>query len=138
MAETMDDVYSSGGNTFKASDLDGDDWDVVITGYEVKEFENTDAKTGEKYKVRKAVLSFAGHDKKLVCNKTNAGSIAYVYGKNFADWVGKTITMFPATTEVGGETKPCIRVRIKKQKTGTKAKQYDEVNPPPLDDEIPF
>lgn len=114
--DTMDEVYSSGGNTFKTSDLDGDEWDMVITGYQTKEFENTDNKTGEKYKVKKVVLSFAGHEKTFVCNKTNAGAIAYAYGPKFSDWIGKQITLFPTTTAVGTEMKPCIRVRIKKQK----------------------
>lgn len=47
----------------------------------------------------------------LLLNKTNAATIAQMYGKSPADWVGKFVTLYPATTEVGGEMHDCIRVR---------------------------
>jgi hypothetical protein len=49
----------------------------------------------------------------LLLNKTNAKTIAQMYGNNPAQWVGKLITLFPSTTSVGGEEKDCIRVRPK-------------------------
>lgn len=47
----------------------------------------------------------------LLLNKTNAKTIAQLYGNNPAAWVGKTITLFATTTSFGSETKDCIRVR---------------------------
>lgn len=47
----------------------------------------------------------------FAANKTNCKTIAALYGNNPHQWVGKTITMFPTTTDAGGETHDCIRVR---------------------------
>jgi hypothetical protein len=47
----------------------------------------------------------------LLLNKTNAKTIAQMYTKKPANWVGKLITLYPTTTEVGGETQDCIRIR---------------------------
>lgn len=47
----------------------------------------------------------------LLLNKTNAKTIAQLYTKKPANWVGKLITLYPTTTEVGGETQDCIRIR---------------------------
>jgi hypothetical protein len=49
----------------------------------------------------------------LLLNKTNAKTIAQMYGNNPAQWVGKLVTLFPSTTSVGGEERDCIRVRPK-------------------------
>lgn len=49
----------------------------------------------------------------LLLNKTNAKTIAQMYGNNPAMWVGKLVTLFPSTTSVGGEEKDCLRVRPK-------------------------
>src|SRR5690606_17042161 len=47
----------------------------------------------------------------LALNKTNAATIAQLYGNNPHQWGGKTITLYPTTTEVGPTTRECIRVR---------------------------
>lgn len=47
----------------------------------------------------------------LALNKTNAKTIAALYGNNPLKWAGKTITLYPTTTDVGGATTECIRVR---------------------------
>lgn len=47
----------------------------------------------------------------LALNKTNAKTIAQLYGNNPRAWTGKLITLYPTTTEVGGRTEDCIRVR---------------------------
>jgi hypothetical protein len=49
----------------------------------------------------------------LLLNKTNAKTIAQMYGNNPAQWVGKLVTLFPTSTSVGGEERDCIRVRPK-------------------------
>lgn len=64
-------------------------------------------------KNKKPVLTFAEakSGKGFVCNKTNAKVIAQLYGPDTADWIGKRVTLYPSTTQVGGETVDCIRVR---------------------------
>jgi hypothetical protein len=47
----------------------------------------------------------------LLLNKTNAQTIAQLYGNNPGQWAGKLITLYPTTTSVGGAEKECIRVR---------------------------
>lgn len=62
-------------------------------------------------KSKKPMLSFKGETKKLALNKTNGKTIAKLYGKETDDWAGKWITIYATTTEFGGETVDCIRVR---------------------------
>lgn len=62
-------------------------------------------------KTRKPVIHFEGKDKGLALNKTNGKIIANMYGPDTAQWLGKSITIYPTQTEMGGETVDCIRVR---------------------------
>lgn len=57
----------------------------------------------------------------LLLNKTNAKTIARLYGNSPAAWVGKMITLIPSTTSVGGEDVDCIRVRNEVPKRKAKA-----------------
>lgn len=87
-------------------DLDGRDLTLTIEKVFVGEL------TGEKgRKTKKPTIKFVGMEKKLAVNKTNGKTIASMYGTDTDDWVGQSITMYPTTTEFGGETVPCIRVR---------------------------
>jgi hypothetical protein len=47
----------------------------------------------------------------LLLNKTNAKTIAQLYGNKPALWAGKLITLYPTQTEMAGDTVDCIRVR---------------------------
>ena len=47
----------------------------------------------------------------LALNKTNAKTIAQLYGTNPTKWAGKLITLYPTTTDVAGRTEDCIRIR---------------------------
>ena len=60
---------------------------------------------------RKPVMHFAETEKMLVLNKTNMRTIAGLYGKPVADWLGKKIVLFPAPWR--GDA-VCVRVRDKK------------------------
>lgn len=64
-------------------------------------------------KSKKPVCYFEGKEKGLICNKTNSKTIAGMYGNFTEGWVGKKITLYASTTEVGGETVDCIRIRNK-------------------------
>lgn len=67
---------------------------------------------GEKgRKSKKPMIKFVGKEKKLAVNKTNGKTIASMYGTDTETWVGQQITMYPTTTEFGGETVECIRIR---------------------------
>jgi len=88
----------------------------------------------------KAVLYFAGKDKGIVLNKTNAKKISDLIGSTETDeWKGFRIRLFATTTEFGGETVECIRVKA----AGTNGKPQAAAPPPPkpvelTDDDIPF
>jgi hypothetical protein len=133
---TVSGTYGTGsGNYLKADDLNHEDWELVITGWERKEMDQTDFETGEKYKKWKVILSFAGEDRKLVCNATNANAVKAAYGDRYDDWIGKPIILF----EGEWQGKPALRVRTPKavKKVTSKGPFNDERNPPP-NDEIPF
>ena len=57
------------------------------------------------------VLHFEEAKKGMVLNKTNAKMVAKLYGTDPEVWVGKTITLYPTTTDYQGETTECIRIR---------------------------
>lgn len=91
-----------------AFDLQGKDCTVTIervTGGEIKG-------TGGK-KSKKPLCYFReSKDKRpLGLNSTNCKTIAVMYGNDTAEWVGKRVTLYPTTTNFGGETVDCIRVR---------------------------
>ncbi len=62
-------------------------------------------------KNKRPVISFEGREKKFVVNSTNGKTIAGMYGRETAQWVGKWITLFPTTAPLGKETVDAIRVR---------------------------
>ena len=62
-------------------------------------------------KKNKLVLRFDKTAKKLVCNKTNADSIAQVHGAKAEKWVGQRVTLYPTRCLAFGEMVDCIRVR---------------------------
>jgi hypothetical protein len=78
----------------------------------------------------KTVLSFEGTDKVLVLSaKANWDGVVKATGCDDSDdWPGHSIEVYPATTEVGGETRDCIRVRPVTKK---------KVAPPPDDPDDP-
>lgn len=94
-----------------AFDLGGKDVTVTITKVEagVLTLEGG-AKT------KKPVVHFNGKEKGLALNATNAKTIATLYGNYTEKWVGQQITLYPATTNMGGKTVECIRVRNVKPK----------------------
>lgn len=70
----------------------------------------------------------------FLLNKTNAKTIAQLYGKRPLDWVGKWIHLYPTTTERQGEMVDCIRVSNQEPGAGRPRrtnKQGANVLPPP-------
>jgi len=96
----------------KAVDLQGKD--VTVTIEDIEPRHELAGRSGGKFvKESKPVVKMAGKDKLFVMNKTNARTVADMYGKKPIEWIGKKITLYPTTTQAGGETHECIRVREK-------------------------
>lgn len=117
-----------------AYDLDGRDFTLQIERVTAGELE------GEKgRKSKKPIISFVGAKKKLAINKTNGKTIASLYGSDTDAWAGKWITIYPTTTNFGGETVECIRVRNErpqgktagKGRSGSNGPQRQAAAPPP-------
>lgn len=62
-------------------------------------------------KEKKIVLYFEQTDKMMVLNKTNAMTVAGLYGGEMMSWTGKRITLYPTTTQFGRNEVVCVRVR---------------------------
>lgn len=67
---------------------------------------------------KRPVVWFKGKELAFPLNKTNARAIAGMYGNKVEDWVGKPISIYATTTQVGRDTKECIRVRPTPPKPG--------------------
>lgn len=89
-----------------AWDLEGRDVVVTISAVRGATITGDGGRTS-----KKPILAFDGKQKTMVCNKTNAKIIAGLYGNDTTAWVGKSVTLYPTTTQMGGEVKECIRVR---------------------------
>lgn len=86
----------------KAIDLKGRTIKVTIEGCTMEEIGSD----------KKPVLHFAGKDKGLVLNKTNASMLASAFGPETDAWAGKSIEMRPDKTQFNGQLVDCIRVQI--------------------------
>lgn len=92
----------------KAWDLAGREWTLIIRKVEAGVLE--DAR--RRKKDRKPVVHFRGARKPLALNKTNAKTIAALYGNDTDRWVGKLVTLYQAKTSFGDEQDiDCIRIR---------------------------
>lgn len=88
-------------------DLDGRDVTLTIAKVVAGELTGTGGK-----KTKKPIVFFEGKDRGLGLCKTNAKTIATLYGtSDTREWVGKRITIYPTKTMFGGNEVDCIRVR---------------------------
>ncbi len=60
----------------------------------------------------KPVLSFAGKQKGLALNKSNAQIIASRYSPETNGWIGKDIELRPDKTQFNGQLVDCIKVQL--------------------------
>lgn len=68
--------------------------------------------TGDKGKKEMCMVARLEGQKPFIINRTNAKMITKLLGSPYIeDWAGKSITLYPTTTSVGGETVECLRVR---------------------------
>ena len=118
-------------NYLKSEDLQGRDVTVVIAGAQMEMLGNE----------RKLVLTFQGKKKSMICNKTNAGRIAYLYGEETEEWTGKEIILTSEFVEFQGKTVKGLRVRPPAKPATPKAAERVPGNagtPIDLNDEIPW
>lgn len=115
-------------NFLKADDLQGRDVLVTISDVQMEELgQGQDKDT-------KLVLSFKGKNKKLVCNKTNAKTIAKLYGDDTDEWLGKTIILGPREVEFQGEQVWAIRVSLRDPNKPGQPPVKTAPSPAPADD----
>jgi len=116
-----------------AFDLDGREVTVQIEKCYAGELQ------GEKgRKSKKPMLKFVGKEKKLAINKTNGKTIAALYGTDTDNWAGRWIVLYPTTTDFGGETVECVRVKpyVPQGKGAGKNGNGRTAAKPPLEDAI--
>lgn len=134
----MDIANVFGGDTLKASDLQGREVTVTISSVKIKQFD----------KGNKLLVTFYDKKKGLVANKTNSNRLAKICGSTDTDdWIGKDIVLYVDLVDFQGQSVEAIRVRAP-------ARQAEAVAPNPKspkittmqpsgggglpDDEIPF
>lgn len=94
-----------------AWDLEGRDVTVTLVEINGAELNNG---TKKNKKPVATIASSTGRklDKKLALNATNCKTIEQLAGSpDVEKWKGLRITLWPTTTQMGGETKECIRIR---------------------------
>ncbi len=102
-----------------AADLRGQDVTYTIRTLNVEELKGTDGKAQKVPLLYFTELDEAGKKaglpadkiKRMVLNKTNAKTIASLYGNDIEGWRGKRVTLFSATVSAYGEMKDAIRIR---------------------------
>jgi hypothetical protein len=99
------DVFPS--NWLVAADIPTEGMNVTI--HHVEEEKMRDGKA-------KPVIYFEEHEKGMVCNVTNWGTIENLYGDESDDWEHQRITLYPSVTTFDGDEVACIRVRKKAPK----------------------
>lgn len=119
-----------------AADMQGKEVSLTISRV-VKEALRT-----EKGTENKPVVFFAemearhragkGENKRLVLNKTNAKTIAKLYGNETDSWPGKRVTLYATTCTAFGQIVDCVRVR----EVAPPAPKRRQPEPPPAEDEF--
>lgn len=93
------------GSYIKAEDLQGR---AVRVSIERVELETIKSDKGDE---RKLVAHFAGKDKALALNRTNADTLAEIFGtENYDEWLG-LVVLYPDTTMYAGKRVPCVRIK---------------------------
>ena len=94
------------GSYIKAEDLGGRQVRVTIERVAIEEIKSDNKSE------KKLVAHFAGKDKGLVLNKTNANAIAAVYGDDSDNWEGAEVDLYPAMVQFKDKMVEAIRVKV--------------------------
>lgn len=111
----------------KAADLNGSEPIVTIKDCIVETI-------GED---KRPVLYFAGKEKGVVLNKTNATNISDAYGGDTDEWTGKKVVLFTAWVDFQGKSVESIRIRPAKANEGAKRASVAPAFDGPADDPAP-
>lgn len=88
----------------------------------------------------KPVLAFRNTALKLVLNRTNAESIADLYGEETDAWIGQAVELYPARVPFKGKQVDAIRIRPPSRRPAVGSQRptlpAEELAGP--DDDIPF
>lgn len=118
----------------KAIDLRGKSVPVTIDRIEPRE----ELMMAGGRKDYKPVIYLRGKEKGWILNKTNARSIAKVYGPEVMGWVGKTVVIFSTKVEARGEQVDAIRVDVEAtRRHAGQAPGQDEPTHDPETGEVP-
>src|SRR3990172_3082038 len=90
----------------KACDLQGRDVTVTMLRVELAELTMRGGATK-----KRGVITLAKTEKAMVLNRTNAESIAKLYGRDTDKWIGCSITLYPARVPFGAAIVDTIRLR---------------------------
>lgn len=113
----------------KASDLQGRPATVTIEKTTVEQVRQQDGA-----KEDRIVVAFRGKAKRLICNKTQALTLAALAKTEvFANWSGLTVVLEPATTRSGKET-----INIRQPPSTRSSTEQVKPKPPIIDDDNPF
>ena len=118
-------------NYLKASDLKGHTVTVVMERCEWKQVGSD----------TKLVLFFRGKEKGMIVNKTNANTIATIYGPETDGWMGQPITLFEQMVDYRGQMMPglrCMRPRDNQPQPAAAPVERQPGEDSELDSSIPF
>jgi hypothetical protein len=130
---TKDAVFPS--KYLKAADLGGRSLVLEIQSAPQETLTGADGRQDQK-----TVLYFTRTNKKLPLNRINWDAVVDVTGEVDSDnWPGHKVELYPSTTELKGQTVPCVRIRTPNVRVRTPAMAKPEAAPPSdMDDEITF
>lgn len=115
----------------KASDLNGGEVTVTIKDCIVENLGDD----------KRPVLYFAGKEKGVVLNKTNATNISDAYTPDTDEWVGKKVVLYTAYVDFQGRSMEAIRIRPAKAGAATAkptvAPQFEPGDPGPSESDFP-
>lgn len=98
-------------------DLGGKEITLVIDDVKVGKLRKVGDDDEKPKEEKKILIWFRKGDQRaekyMICNKTNAETLAGMYGNKPADWIGKRCTLYPTTTRAFGKTHECIRIKPK-------------------------
>ena len=93
-------------------DVNGKPFSAIVKIERIEECEVVDSKTN-KTKLVPAIV-FEGKAKRLHFKSVIGASIEAMHGPIMQDWIGKTIEIYPTTTNsFGVKNVPCVRVKTK-------------------------
>lgn len=133
---SINDAFPS--DFLKVEDLQGKNVVVTIASAKIEEIGQGQNRE------RKIIVALVGKQKRFVCNKTNAKTIASLYGAEIDGWANQRIILTPREVEFQGSMVWAIRVSL--QKPSVTAEPARAAPPPPPvhaaspgnDEDVPF